>query len=208
MRTYGLGPSQRAILEHLKRAGQSTIPELASAVGLNIETVRGHVKALSELGLIRRQGTRSTGPGRPEVLYRLTADSDALFPRHEGAILRDLAAHLVATGNGQLIQDFFARRIAADRPEAMARVRGLEGRERVEEVARIFSELGFMAEVEDATGVPYLRLCHCPIRELVETTKIPCRAELQLIEELLGARLARMTYLPAGDPSCSYRMES
>ena len=208
MNAQGLGTTQRAILERLKRAGHSTIPELAAAIGLNIETVRAHVNTLIGHGLVRRDGTRSTGRGRPEVLHKLTEESDSLFPRREGGMLRDLATDLLETGNGQLLHDFIERKIAGDRRESLARVRHLEGRERVEEVARIFSELGFMAEVEDVAGVPRLRLCHCPIRELVQATGIPCSAEIKLIEELLGAKLARMTYLPAGDASCSYRLES
>jgi predicted ArsR family transcriptional regulator len=73
-------------------------------------------------------------------------------------------------------------------------------------VARIFSELGFMAVVEQDDGPPRLRLCHCPIRELVRSTRIPCGAEIGLIRELLGEELTRVSYMPTGGTSCAYRV--
>ena len=159
-------------------------------------------------GLVRREGTQRSGPGRPEVVYGLTAEADPLFPRREGETLRDLAAHLVKSGQAEVLREFFERRIGGRRADALARVRHLRGRARVAEVARIFSELGFMAVVEEDDGAPRLRLCHCPIRELVRSTRIPCVAEIGLIRRLLGEELTRVSYMPAGDTSCAYRMEA
>ena len=74
----------------------------------------------------------------------------------------------------------------------------------MEEASRILSELGFMARPD--RGVEgAIRLCHCPLRDVVEVTTIPCRAELGFIRELLGQELTRLSYIPAGDASCTYR---
>lgn len=206
MTAPGLGESQRAILALLKRGGQGTIPYLAAEVGLNIETVRGHLKALVGLGLVRREGTQRSGPGRPEVVYALTPAAEAIFPRREGETLRALAAHLVESGRGDALREFFERRIGGRRADALARVRPLRGKARLAEVAKIFTELGFMAVVERHHGAPRLRLCHCPIRELVRATRIPCAAEIGLIKELLGEEMTRVSYIPAGDSSCAYQL--
>lgn len=107
MRPPGLGESQGKVADLLNRLGQGSIPQSACELGLNIETVRDHLKALSGHGLVRRVGSRRIGPGRPELVYGLTAKT-----------------------------------------------------ERVEEVARIFSELGFIAVVEERAGASHLRLCH------------------------------------------------
>ena len=72
-------------------------------------------------------------------------------------------------------------------------------------MARILSELGFMAQIDQEEGEPSLRLCHCPLRALVDVTRIPCVAEIGLIRELLGEELTRLSYIPAGAHSCSYR---
>jgi predicted ArsR family transcriptional regulator len=204
LKVSGPGQTQRAILDLLKRGGNATIQELARALGLNIETVRGHLKALTALALVQRESARSSGPGRPEIVYGLTADAEALFPRREGAILRELASYLKQSGNGHLLRKFIEHGIAHRRDEALARVAHLQGRDRLDEVARILSEVGFMARVEGSEEAPTLRLCHCPIRALVDATRVPCRAELGLIAELLGERPARLSYIPDGEPSCSY----
>lgn len=208
MRVPGLGESQSAILDLLKRQGRATTPQMALALGLNIETVRDHLKALAGHGLVVREGSRRTGPGRPELVYGLTPEAEALFPRQEGEILRELASHLAQTGNEHVLREFLERRIASRREAALARVRPLAGRQRVAEVARIFSELGFMAVLEEHTDGPRLRLCHCPIRALVEATRVPCRVESDFVAALLGHEPARVSYIPAGDASCSYQTKA
>ncbi|HKJ93151.1 MAG TPA: winged helix-turn-helix transcriptional regulator [Longimicrobiales bacterium] len=213
----GLGDSRRAILSELKRSGRATIPELSAHVDLNVETVREHVKHLASQALVRREGTRSSGPGRPEVVYALTADSERLFPRREGELLRGLARHLMATGHEDLLRAFFDELVEERRANAMARVEHLKGRERLDEAAKILSEQGFMAVVVEGAGRPQLRLCHCPFRDLVAETKIPCRAEIGLVHDLVGPEFAggvrggsggngltRVSYIPSGDASCSY----
>lgn len=204
----GLGDSQQAILSRLKERGHATIPELAEEIGLNIETVRGHLRTLVASGLAQRDGSRSTGPGRPEVLYAVTDQAQALFPRREGDTLRELTSHLVNSGHSHVLKEFFERQIAGRRADSMARVHHLKGRARVEEVARIFTELGFMAVVDGTDEAPQLRLCHCPIKSMISETHIPCVAEIGLIRELLGEELMRESYIPAGGTSCSYRVVS
>ena len=201
----GLGESQARILEHLKRRGTSTIPVLAEDVGLNVETVRAHLRALNRDGLVRRGGSRPQGPGRPEILYELTPAAESLFPNREGELLRLLAEYLKTSGKAELLRAFFHEYAEGRRTEAVGRLKGKRGDERLEEVARILSEEGFMAEIEeDDAGRRLLRLCHCPMRNLVEATRAPCRAELGFVSELLGAKLTRVSYIPAGDAACCY----
>lgn len=201
----GLSLTQQRVLDRLKRTGAMTIPVLAEILALNVETLRHHVRTLEGLGFVERQGTRQAGPGRPEVVYALTAGGERLFPSRQGEVLRALVEYLEATGNTSLIEAFFDRWISERRPAAMKRVQGLAGESRLREVAAIMSELGFMASAETENGNARLHLCNCPLRDLVEASKVPCRAELAFIRELLGERLTRLSYIPAGDASCSYR---
>ncbi|HSM06202.1 MAG TPA: helix-turn-helix domain-containing protein, partial [Longimicrobiales bacterium] len=93
-----IGESQGRILDHLKRRGAGTIPEMATALDLSVETIRTHLKSLGSDGLVERSGRRRDGPGRPEIIYRLTARSEVLFPNQEGTLLQDLAAYLLEAG--------------------------------------------------------------------------------------------------------------
>lgn len=201
----GLGESQQRILEHLKRRGASTIPAIAVALDLNVETVRTHLRALGSDGLTCRVGSRRNGPGRPEILYGLTDAAEEWFPNREGTVLREMTSYLENVGEGDLVNEFFADYVGRRRSAAMARVEDLGGAERLEEVARILSEDGFMAEVQsDGEGKRMLRLSHCPLGKLVDVTRAPCRAELSYVRDLLGERLSRVSYIPTGDPACCY----
>ncbi len=208
-RTRRLGTSQWKILEHIKRHGYSTVPELSEVVDLNIETVRSHLRDLDGGGLVERAGRRPDGPGRPEILYRLTTAAHALFPSQDGELLQELVEYLERSGQPELVRDFLQERMEARRAECQARVEGLEGTERLEEVARILSEEGFMAEVRsNRPGQSTLRLCHCPMRKLVDVTTAPCQAEVSFIQDLLGEEVSRVSYIPSGDASCRYVLTS
>jgi len=197
----GFGHSRRRLLESLKRLGAATLLAAAADLELSRETVREHINALAAEGLVARAGTRRHGPGRPQVVYRLTERAEALFPRREGEVLAELAGYLTTHGGEPVLRRFFAERAEHRLGRARARLAGLRGRKRLEEVARILSEEGYMAEVVNGT----LRLAHCPLRDVVAVTHLPCRAELALVESLLGRPLERTDYLPDGGAACSYR---
>jgi len=200
----GLGEPRRKILDALKRDGPSRVARLSEGMGLNVETVREHLSTLERQGLACRVGTQSHGPGRPEVLYGLTAAADELFPSREAEVLRHLAQHMVRIGQADVLRDAFDAWIAEHREAAMERLHGLEGRERLDAVTAVLNEMGFMAEL-DADGAS-LTLCHCPLSELVDASRLPCRAEISLVSALLGERLERMSWIPDGDRVCSYRL--
>lgn len=202
-----IGDSQRRIIEHLKRHGSGTIPEMAAALDLSVETVRAHLGALGSERLVARRGQRSDGPGRPEIVYRLTERADALFPNQEGRILKELCLFLDERGQGPLVRTFFDDQVQRRRDAVKERLAGLDEHARAREVAQLLTAEGFMAEVDtDAEGRELLRLCHCPIGHLVEATKAPCRAELRFVREVLGKQLARVSYIPAGDSACCYAL--
>lgn len=45
---------------------------------------------------------------------------------------------------------------------------------------------------------------HCPLKDLVAVSKVSCRFEQLLMEELLGEALIRETFMPDGNHSCAY----
>lgn len=205
LRTPGLGETQRRVLEQLKLRGELTLAELAEEFDLARETLREHLNALAGRGLVRRAGRRKDGPGRPENVYALDEGGEALFPRREGEVLRELARHLLEGDRGEELEAFFRRRVAQVGEEALESVRELEGEERLDAVARLLADQGFMPEVfEGEDGRPRLRLCHCPLRELVEATHLPCRAELAWVGEALDEPMERESFMPDGDRTCTY----
>lgn len=201
-----LGDTQRRILEVLKRGGKKSVGDLAGDLELSAETVRSHLNTLAGHDFVRRAGSRKDGPGRPEILYRLTERAEELFPSEEDRLLRELTTFLTEEGHGEVIRSFFEARVRKQRENARERLEGLEGRERLEEVAAILAEEGFMAEVVEAGDGegPRLRLCHCPLKQMVAVSREPCRAEVAWIREMLGQDLDRDSWMPEGDRTCTY----
>ncbi len=209
-RAPGIGDTQRAILESLKRRGRLSLADLGSDVRLSPGTLREHLNTLAAHGLVRRVGRRQAGRGRPEVIYGLTEDGDALFPQREGELLAELVRHLLASGNREILREFFEARVAARRDAALARLHGLTGDARLREVAAILREEGFMPELDRSpeSGRAIVRLCHCPLTDVVAVTRMPCGAELELVGEMIGAPLERISYMPEGAHTCSYAIGS
>lgn len=200
----GLGETQRNLLLVLKQRGPSTVATLSTELGLAPTTLRGHLQALTATGLVSRRGQKYGKRGRPDVVYALGTEGERLFPRHEADVSGELIRHLRDRRREDVLEQFFAARVAARRERLLPRVRGLQGVGRLREVARILSEEGFMARVDLAEGRAILSLCHCPIQGIVAETRLPCRYEEALIAELMGAPLSRTDYLPDGGIACSY----
>jgi len=137
-------------------------------------------------------------------VYRLSAAGNGLFPQRHGHLLRELVEFLDAGGRHEVIEEFFEARTRRKREALFPRVRHLEGARRVQEVASILSEDGFLAEALREKGVEHLRIFHCPWRELVAVSRAPCRAEIRLVSDLLGQPLAREAFIPDGDLTCTY----
>ncbi len=91
-RPGGLSKPRAALLDLL--AGQpepATITALVSATGLHGNTIREHLDALLEAGLVQREKSVPSGRGRPSWRYRAVESPD---PTSDAAQYADLAAAL------------------------------------------------------------------------------------------------------------------
>jgi predicted ArsR family transcriptional regulator len=139
------------------------------------------------------------------VIWALTPAAEVLFPQRDGAVLHELAAWMGAHGGAGMLGRFFEDRIGARRRTARRRVAGRTGPRRVAAVARMLSEEGYLAEaVRGGDGAPVLRIFHCPVKDLVAATDLPCRTELGLVRELLGGTLTRLEHAAHKQGTCSY----
>ena len=127
----------------------------------------------------------------------------------DAAGLRELVGCLAGEGQGRPLGGCLLEGLAGRRAEGLARVSALTGAERLAEVARLFSEEGFMAEPATAAdGTPALRMRHCPLRDLVAATDLPCQAEMALAQELAGQPLVRIEHGAHERRACTYGLSS
>jgi predicted ArsR family transcriptional regulator len=162
--------------------------ELAVRMGLHITTVRFHLDALCDDGVVERTRLRRAGVGRPRTAYL------AVRERLDYRILSEiLAAELGDTSEKRRHRAEVAGRRWADRITASwtletgaARPReALE--DRVAMVTTVFTKMGFDPELTPVAGTQQtIRLHACPIRDLARAhPEVGCALHRGLLQGLL-----------------------
>jgi predicted ArsR family transcriptional regulator len=134
-------PVRRAIVERAAE-GPATLPELAQAAGVHLNTARAHVAALEQAGALQpAEAAPRAGRGRPPLRYRLA--DDFTVPTSDFRGLAELLATAVTRGD--------------QTPEELHRVgedwgRYLAGRPGTQELERVLpaalERLGFDARLD------------------------------------------------------------
>ena len=192
------------ILAFVKTRGHATLGEIAAHLEISKQAAIRHLEALEASGLATVARDEAHGPGRPENVYKLTAAAGEHFPDGH----RELTGDLVDFMSTEQLKEFFMRRAARLEAEYAPRLAGLDFPSRVRELARLASEHGHMAEVlELGDGGLAIRHCNCPIQDVAARTGLPCVNEQQMYERLLGAEVARTTWMADAADDCTYTMK-
>ena len=192
------------ILAFLKTRGHATLGEIAAHLEVSKQATLRHLEGLESAGLATVASLEAHRPGRPENVYRLTAAAGEHFPDGH----RELTGELVDFMSTEQLRVFFEKRAARLEAEYAPRLAGLDFPGRVRELARLASEHGHMAEVvELGDGGLAIRHCNCPIQDVAARTGLPCVNEQQMYERLLGADVARTTWMAEAADDCTYVMK-
>jgi predicted ArsR family transcriptional regulator len=63
-----------------------------------------------------------------------------------------------------------------------------------------------MPEIRENEDAITVRECNCPFPESVKRTRIPCQLEKRFFEAIFQADLDRVSYIPDGNPACTYEV--
>jgi DeoR family suf operon transcriptional repressor len=202
-----LAPTRREILESLKKRGELTTDELADKLGLTTSGVRQHLVALTSDGLVAHREVRE-GPGRPRHCYYLTAAADALFPRAYSDLTNELLGY-ASDADPELVERLFERRRRRRVEGAAARLAGLDFAVKVEELARILDEDGYLADFQAQPDGTYMVTEHnCAILGVARRYGQACSSEIGFLREALPeATIERVQHMIAGAHSCAYEVK-
>jgi predicted ArsR family transcriptional regulator len=200
----------RGLLERLKQDGPQDASALAGELGVSAMAVRQHLYALEKEGLVGFEA-QARPVGRPAKLWRLTAAADRFFPDgHADLTLNLLAAMREAFGEEGLEKLLAVR--TADQIAAYRRRVDRAGplKARLQALARIRSEEGYMAAVEtvEEGGGFLLVENHCPVCAAARTCQGLCASELEVFRRVLGPDVSveRGDHILAGARRCAYRV--
>jgi predicted ArsR family transcriptional regulator len=191
--------SRLRIVEVLKRRNHASVTELSQALGLTPVTIRHHLDALLEDNVVSEPvPRRKAGPGRPEMVYGLTARADNLTPRNYG----ELCACLL-----QVLDDPAAPGTVAQAGAGLgSQAAGGRGRSGMTAVVRFLENRGYYPSLEDSRDGTVVVLSNCPYLEVARAMPQFCRFDVALLESALGARVIAETSIAAHDQSCRLRI--
>ena len=86
----------------------------------------------------------------------------------------------------------------------LAELSGATVAERLDHVARLMSEQGYMADWQESAGAFRLSEHNCAIRAVAERFPEVCAAEERFLREVLGAQVERRSHIPSGCNACEY----
>ena len=205
-----LAKSQEQILQRLKTRGSQSVKILSNQLDMTTMGVRQHLAELENKGFVAHAREEKQTRGRPVHLWHLTQKGHQRFPDEHHQLTLELLEviqtdlgedsmnRLINSRNDQIKQRYLQQ----------LRASGDDIRGRIQKLAELRSEEGYMAEVRLLPDGWLLIENHCPIRAAAEKCQHLCRAELNCFSELFteSATVERVDHLFAGARRCAYKI--
>jgi predicted ArsR family transcriptional regulator len=147
--------------------------------------------------------------GRPAKYWRLTRDANRLFPDAYAELSVALITSVQDTFGPKGMTRLLDARLARQRDEYADRIESSAPlAKRLQQLARVRTEEGYMADVKP-DGKAFLFVeNHCPICAAATACQGFCATELDLFRAVLGhgVTVERAEHIIAGDRRCAYRI--
>src|SRR6185503_10485019 len=183
--------TRRAIAKLLKTEGPIDSAQLAQRLGLTAMAVRQHLYVLQREGLVAAE-ERPVPIGRPAKFWRLTREADHLFPEAYAELSVALIDSVKDAFGDEGLERVLTSRCARQRKDYGKRIRpGDRLEKRLQELAKVRTEEGYMAEIRSEGEGSYLLIeNHCPICAAANACQGFCATELELFRSVLGPGVA------------------
>ncbi len=201
--------TRRAIAKLLKTEGPIDSAQLAERLGLTAMAVRQHLYALQREGLVTHEA-RPVPIGRPAKFWRLTPEADHLFPEAYAELSVALINSVKDAFGDEGLERVLTSRCARQKTDYEKLIRPGDSLERkLQELAKVRTEEGYMAEIRKDDGGYLLVENHCPICAAANACQGFCSTELELFRSVLGpgVEVERAEHIIRGDQRCVYRVK-
>lgn len=184
-----LGSERRlTLLDLLRTSGEAMdAAALAQATGLHVTTVRFHLDALADAGLVEATREHAARRGRPRMLFSATSKTPDDDSTGYARLATVLARHWADEAPSPTVRaENAGRDWAASQhltPSGDTDLRAV-----AERVSTTFNELGFEAEPEDHGAEQRILLHHCPFAAVArEHPEVACAVHLGLLRGALDS---------------------
>lgn len=200
-------PTRLEILEILKRQGQATVDDLAKQLGITLMAVRLHLVVLERDNLVTRS-TMRMGPGRPTLIYRLTAHAEDVFPKAYDELAGGLLEAMRQTLGSATVEAVCMQAAHGMAADLRDRVVGADVGERVAAYAEVMTEKGHVVERTGADNGYLLNSFSCPFYRVARAHREVCVLHRNLLRDLFGAEVETMSCQLDGDLRCSHLVQA
>ena len=172
------------------------------------EAARQQVQKLVAAGLIEGRQEAQAGAGRPRQNWVLTEAGNARFPDTHAQLTVKLIGSVRQLFGEAGLDKLITQREEESRSAYALACSAPDLPTRLQQLAAVRDEEGYMARVE-ADGKDWLLIeDHCPICAAARTCQGFCRSELQLFQEVVGpnASIVREQHVLANAMRCVYRI--
>lgn len=202
---YKNSGARERVLRRLLERGASTVDELADDIGVVPVTMRSHLAALQEQGLVEAEDERGH-VGRPRRRYSLTLKARAALPTRTAAFAADLLDCLQALAGTRGVEQLLD--VAASR-YATRHAREASGslEQRVVAVTELLTDEGGLAQHEQQADEFLIHDFNCPYGAVADEREAVCRYHTQVVTRLVGAPVRLERSIPQGDLHCVFAVQ-
>jgi predicted ArsR family transcriptional regulator len=196
------------IIHLLKQHGKLSATALGKLLDRTPMAIRLQLHALHGDGFVANT-TSPAGRGRPTILWSLTPAADEFFPDEHKRLAVDLIGYI----KDQFGDDGLRRVIDRfSRDQLIAYSRRIDRKasldERVQALAQLRTEEGYMADVTIDGDSLLLAENHCPVCDVARSCTRLCSNEIDVFRSALGpdAEVIREDHIISGARRCLYRI--
>src|ERR1043165_2619130 len=208
MKTIGwrarLMESTRGKILDLLRARDQTVNQLAAALRLTDNAIRGHLLSLERDGLVHQSGTQP-GVRKPHATYALTPEAEQIFPKSYGVLL-DLILTVISKQLSpkelRAAMREVGKRVADNH---LQEVKGKSRNKRIEAALRILKDLGGSVTFEKIEGKHFICGNGCPLAAATSRHPEACLIAESLLSQIIGASVKEHC-LSGTAPSCRFEI--
>jgi len=197
--------TREKILRTLLSYPESTINDLAEAVGINGISIRHHLTNLEAEDLVMSTEERH-GVGRPRLIYSLTEKGIEKFPtsylRLSQYLIESLKNRYANKEIKQIFEDI-GRNIAAS---YKINLDDHSTEERLSLLKKIMTKEGFVVEVSDHPDYYSLNALSCPYYKIGLSHSEVCSLDHTLVSEFFTVPVSIQSCILEGDEYCSFQI--
>ena len=195
--------TRERILQTLLKHPNSTINDLAQAVGINAISVRHHLTSLQAESLVAAEEERH-GVGRPRLVYVLTEKGLERFPtrylRLTNRLLDQMKESLPPAAISKLFTSM-AEDIASDYTQ---QVKYMSVEEKLDFIKTLLAQEGFSVDWERQGSDYHIHEATCPYFHVGQAHPEVCTVDQTLISEVLSIPAQKIQCVLHGDTHCTY----